>query len=212
MFRSVAINALVLVFAVVILLISVFSVGSPTYVFSQSSNLDGEAIVPDAQEQVDVIYELPYPGRVSPDHPLWPVKALRDKLTLIFTFALDKKSELNLLYADKRLIASKDLFEKDKPELGFTTLTKSQMYLETAYNLDKENREMGDKDTQLLRSIANASLKHRQVIEEIIAISPEDAKPKIVEVMDVSKMIYDDTKIALMSVGIDPPKSPFEGN
>lgn len=209
MFRSIALKTLVLVFAFGIFFTSVISVGAPRYAFSQSSNLEEISSPEDAE--VEIIYELPYPGRVAPDHPLWPIKAIRDLIVLGVTLDPVKKAKLNLLYADKRLVLSQNLFEKDKPELGFSTLVKSEMYLDQAYTLNKDLLDKGTEDTHMLRVLANAALKHRQVIEQLLAVSPEDAKPGIVEQLDTSKMIYDATKVALMSRGIDPPKSPFEG-
>src|SRR3989344_251429 len=156
-----------------------------------------------------VNYDLPYQGRIMPDSPLWPLKALRDKIWLFITTNSSRRAELDLLFADKRLASAKILFEKDKPELAFTTLSKAEKYLEEAMLQENENRKKGMDTSQFLERLARASLKHFEVMEGIMTIAPEDAKPKIVEAQSYAKKVFESSRDALNEKGITPPENPF---
>lgn len=75
-----------------------------------------------------VEYTLPFPG-VLPDHPLYLVKAARDKILLFFTSNSEKRVHLNLLFADKRLVMGQFLWEKGNMDLSVSTISKSEKYL-----------------------------------------------------------------------------------
>ncbi len=207
MYRRILIIASTLVFAFAILFTSVFRTASVKYVFSQEVEMHEEQQDGDATE---IDYALPYPGRISPDSPLWPLKAFRDKAWLLLTTNPSRKAELELLYADKRLVMSKALFEKDKSEIAFATLTKAEKYLEEACSIEEENRQTGIDTYEFLTALSKASLKHRQVIEEILLIAPEDARPGITRTQDYSKEIYGKTKNALQNKGMPTVENPFE--
>ena len=57
---------------------------------------------------------------------------------------------------------------------------------------------------------AKAALKHRQVIEEILLIAPEDAKPKIIATADIAISVYKKKGEAMLGEGMVPPESPFD--
>jgi hypothetical protein len=161
---------------------------------------------------MSINYTLPFPGRILPDHPLWTLKALRDKLWLMVTVNPSRRGELTLLFADKRLASSKILFEKDKPEIAFSTLSKGEKYLEQAASIEVENRKKGMDTKEFLTKLANSSLKHRQVINEILAIAPEDAKPEIIKIENYSRNVYKASRDALNSLGMSAPENPFNGD
>jgi hypothetical protein len=162
-------------------------------------------------ESMEIKYYLPHPGAVLPGHVLWPLKALRDKIWLAITTSPAKKSELTLLFADKRLGAAKIFFERAEDELGYVTLTKAEKYLEEACNLEGQARAQGYETTELAERLINASLKHRQVIDEILLIAPDDAKPEIVLIQNYSRGVYDRKSEVLKSKGVELPKNPFDG-
>lgn len=155
-------------------------------------------------EKIKIDYVLVYPGKIMPDSPLWYVKALRDKIWYNVTLNTSKKAELNLLFADKRLSMAVSLFKDNKPDLGLSTLTKAEKYLEKAIPLNAENSEY-------LKKLALASLKHREVIEnEILFISPEDLKPEVNKLTSYSIGTYNKTRDLLRSIGLISPTNPFE--
>ncbi len=206
MFRKIAVTASLLIVAFGILITSVLRTAAVKYEFTGDSELG--AVL--GAETEDIKYNLAYPGKVLPDSPFWSLKALRDKVWLAITTDLGRKAELKLLFADKRVAMSKILFEGEKCEVGYSTLTKAEKYLEEASIQEEKNREDGFNTTQFLKSLALASLKHRQVIDEILAIAPEDAKPGIVELRKYSEDVYEKAKHALNEKESDVPENPFE--
>jgi len=209
MFRRIAIVSSILLFALGILFTSALRTASVKYDFSMPPTQNPSVL---GEETVEIDYFLAFPGRVLPGHPLWPVKALRDKVWLWITTNGSRKAELNLLFADKRLSMSKVLFEREKPEIGFSTLTKAEKYLEEAVIREKQNRQMGIDTSEFLERLAKASLKHFQVMEEILVIAPEDANPGIIESQDYAKNAYEQAKNGLLESGLTVPENPFDWN
>ncbi|MGB6838977.1 MAG: DUF5667 domain-containing protein [Microgenomates group bacterium] len=207
MFKRILVIVSTLIFALGILFTSVVRTASIKYVFSQEATEQGAS---SPEEKIEIDYVLPYPGRISPDHPLWLVKAIRDRLWLLLTTNPSRKAELKLLFADKRLAMSKDLFERDKPGIAFSTLTKAEKYLEEACDLEEKNRQKGIDTSEFLTILTKASLKHRQMIDEILKMAPEDAKPGIIRTQDYSKNVYNKTRDALRGKGLPIMENPFE--
>lgn len=211
MFRRLFVILATLAFAFGILFTSVFRAASVQYVFSQTSNpspQEGQGVV--LGKSVEIDYHFSYPGRILPDHPLWFLKALRDRVWLLITTNPSRKAELKLLFADKRVVSAKILFERGKPELGVSTLTKAEKYLEEAYILEKENREKGIDTSEFLTTLAKASLKHRQTIDEVLKLAPEEAKPIVIKTQDYSKETYNKTRDALYEKGLPAPENPYD--
>ncbi|MBI4153381.1 hypothetical protein HY503_00050 [Candidatus Woesebacteria bacterium] len=209
MFQKVVAILSALFLASTILFISVLRAASVNYAFSLPSE---KTLGQSDSEEININYTLPYPGRILPDHPLWPLKALRDKLWLLVTVNPSRKAELVLLFADKRLSSSKILFERGKPELAFSTLSKGEKYLEEAVGLEVKNRKEGFDTKEFLAKAANAALKHREVIGEILKIAPEDARPNIIKVENYARDAYKNLRDALNSLGLPAPENPFNGD
>jgi hypothetical protein len=200
------------VLAFVILSVSVLRSASlsPAYGYSSPSPIAKTAPSPTPIPTIN--YFLPYPGGILPDNWLWYCKATRDRMQYLVTGDPLRKADLNLLYSDKRLGASLTLFENKKPDIAATTLVKGEKYLEEAVKDEETARKAGINTNDFLVKLANASLKHRQIIEEkIIPLAPEDIKPEIVKAEDHSKNTYKVCRDLLNSAGIAPPKDPFNG-
>jgi len=205
-------SLVVIFFAVVILAASIFRSASPvSYAFSLPSDNQLEK-VGDASSSAEIYYYFAYPGKILPDNPLWFLKVVRDKIWLGITTDLSKKAELNLLFADKRLVSSRMLFEKNKPELALSTLTKAEKYLEKAANNEEASRKEGGDTSNLLLRLANASLKHTEVVNEILEIAPSDAKPEIIKTKNYSEIVFERSMQALQAKGMEAPKNPFNGD
>lgn len=207
--RKYLFGTLVFLLAFVVLSVSVLRSASPKYAFVSPSP---EGLAVGDQEKIEIDYQLPFPGRILPDSPLWPIKALRDKLWHAITFDVSKEAELSILCSDKRLGMSKILFERGKPELAFSTLTKAEKYLEDALVHERLASKRGDDTTEILESISKSALKHRQLIDEILILAPEDAKPEIIKVQDYSKNVYKEAASSLNSKGVVAPNNPFDGD
>ena len=209
MVKRVLVIVATLAFAFGILFTSVLRTAAVKYDFKGAAVMDENTNIL-GEEAVSIDYALPFPGRILPDSFLWPLKAARDRVWLWITTSPTRRAELRLLFADKRLGSAKTLFEKGNPELGVTTLTKAEKYLEEASIDEKKNREDGINTDEFLKRLANASLKHYLVMQEIYEMSPEEAKPMIVQSQDYAKIVYEDARTALLENGIDPPENPFE--
>ena len=202
--------------AFLILSISIFKSARVSYTFYPTvpgSDISIPADTPlvlgeDAEVKID--YELPYAGKIHPDNSLWFLKATRDKLWLGLTTDQTKVAKLLLLFADKRLVSALHLFEKGKPELGFSTLSKGEKYLESAAKALEENTNQGMDTTEFAQALSKASLKHKEVIEEIKKVAPEDAKPKINEVENYAEDSYKTARDSLQSQGEVAPITPLD--
>lgn len=194
-----------LTIAVAVLLTSVVKAASIEYNFNQKPSPQPNGY----KSSVDVVYNLAYPGTILPDNILWPLKVIRDRLWLSLTFDPIRKSELLLLMADKRLASSAILFKKGKGDLATSVLTKAEKYLDEAADTERIAKSDKKDTSNLLNRLSMGSLKHRQVIDEVLVLAPEDAKPRIVETQNYSKTTYNEVKNRLLEIGVIAPKNPF---
>lgn len=110
-----------------------------------------------------VNYYLPWSGRL-PDHPLYWLKMVRDRVQLWLTTNSLAKAEKLLLYADKRLGAGWALIDGNKPSLGVTTLTKAEKYLEQAI-IESQKLKDNEGAAGFREKLSLAIKKHREVLE-----------------------------------------------
>lgn len=193
--------------ALAILIVSVFRSAAVKYVFSQTPTPTPSA---DDPSQIEIDYQLPFPGTILPDSPLWAVKALRDRIWASITLNPVKKAELYLLFADKRVSSALTMFERDKSDLGVSTLTKAEKYLEKASITGKLASEKGVNTSDFFANLASSSLKHRQVIEDILIVGPEDSKPVVVLTSEYPKRVFEEARNTLGQMGREVPQNPFE--
>ncbi len=113
--------------------------------------------------QAKVDYYLPYPG-ILPDHPLYWLKMIRDRVSLALTKEPQKRFAKLLLYADKRLGAAEALIKGRQFSLGVTTASKAEIYLERAIAqfeiLQKENKATAILKDQIQKAVS----KHQEVL------------------------------------------------
>lgn len=195
-------------FAFLILFTSVFRIASIKYVFSQSPTP-----VPEAQSNndkpLDINYELPYPGGILPDNFLWPVKVLRDRAWISFSTNPLKKAQVLLLLSNKRLNSALVLFKEGKSDLGASVLTKAEKYLEEAQKEERKAHAKGMDTVSFLQDYSLATLKHREVMDDILLIAPEDAKPMIVKTQNYPKKLFQLSRDSLLEAGTTAPSDPF---
>jgi len=111
-------------------------------------------------------YFLPYPG-LLPDHPLYSLKMLRDKLGLWFVGGGAAKAEKLLFYSDKRVAAALILMQENKPEAALVTMSKAEIYFDLALNEFGGADKRGENVNELRERMVKANLKHREVLEGI---------------------------------------------
>lgn len=206
MVRKLLVSLPLLFFAALILFISVLRAASLRYDYQGKMNADKTSLsVLDSQ----VEYNLPNPGTVLPDSAVWPIKVIRDRLWVLVTTDENRKAELLLLFADKRLGSAKILFERNAPDLGIATLEKAQMYLWQAYEQERVIRVNGGDTTDFLDRLLRASLKHYELMERIYESAPDETRPAIIRMEKVSQKVYEDSRNALLEKGIRPYQNPF---
>jgi len=163
-------------------------------------------------ESPEISYQFPAAGTVLPDSPLWPLKALRDKVWYLITPSPLKKAELALLFSDKRLVAAQTLLKEGKPDIAVSTLTKGEKYLEIAASEEKIAKNQGNDTSAFLTKLATASLKHREIIENLLPMVPEQGKPLVIKTEIYSENSYKDARDGLYSKGMPAPIDPFDGD
>jgi hypothetical protein len=209
MLKKVLLLTGVVVFAFVILTVSVLESSSVSYSFTAPIS---PTALSDEKTNNEVNYIFPYAGRVLPDSPFWRLKALRDKVWYFISPSPLKKAELALLFSDKRLVAAKELLEDNKIDLAISTLTKGEKYLETAVEQEIIARSEGFDTSLFLNKLILSSLKHREIIENLMPMIPEEGRPLIVKTEDYSKNAYKAARDALNSKALPLPFNPFDGD
>lgn len=204
MLKKTAIVIASFVFASSVLFTSIFRTASPQYVFSQAGSVSGAT---DSAAPAEVDYYLPYPGML-PDHFLWPVKVLRDKLWLLVVRDPAKKAEILLLFADKRIGMARELIRGGKPDIGVGTAGKAEQYLTAAFEEEEKAAQKGADTGKFLERLANSSLKHQEVLESLMKSLSEDARPVLIKIIDSPKMVYEKTSQRLNEVNRPIPVVP----
>lgn len=207
MLRKVLVYILTLGIAFTILFVSVLRTASVRY--EVDDTMINWSDVP-SNRDVEINYFLAFPGRVLPDNPFWPLKSLRDKFWLSITTDPMRRAELKLLFADKRLGSSQILFERGRVDDALSTLTKAEKYLEEASMEEETIRKGGSDTTEFLFRLANASLRHYQVMQHTIEIVPCEIKPVIIETQVYSKNSFERARNGLLDKAKSPPENPFE--
>lgn len=147
-------------------------------------------------ENQEVDYFLAYPG-ILPDHFLYSLKMIRDRLRLWLTTDPLKKAELFLLYADKRLGAGKVLIEGNKVDLGVSTLTKGEKYLEQANTQIKMAKDKGKNTEEILGKINQASLKHEEILLGLKVKVGQDFQSIVEQALSYTKQVQESVQQSL---------------
>lgn len=111
-------------------------------------------------------YPLPYPG-ILPDNPLYFLKAARDRLISFLISDPLKKSQFNLLEADKRLNAGVALVDKGKAKLAESTIAKGENYFEDAIAMVDLAKKQGIETSGMLSKLSKASKKHGKMLKSL---------------------------------------------
>jgi len=185
-------------FSVSLVLFSAFQVGrsqvqAETGIVGEEieATSGGEAVVNQSStaENNKVDYYLPYPG-ILPDHPLYWLKMFRDRLMLLLTQDPQVKLEKLMVYADKRLGAAKVLIEGGKVQLGITTATKGEKYLEQVVSqwqiLKKANKTTLETKERLNKEFA----KHKEILTDLLKKVPDQNKAVMESLLEKVNNFY----------------------
>lgn len=140
---------------------------------------EGTPAAQQAQVSGKTDYYLPYPG-ILPDHPLYWLKMARDRVMLFLSQEPTQKFEKLLLFADKRVGAAKVLIEGGKVQLGVTTATKAEKYLEQAVTQFYQLEKIGKTTPELKSRLWKAASKHDEVLTELLP-KVSDTEKQILE-------------------------------
>jgi hypothetical protein len=140
-----------------------------------------------------VDYYLAYPG-ILPDHPLYWLKMLRDKVALFLTKKPLARLERLLLYADKRIGAAGALIEGNKVELGLTTADKAEKYLEQAVGEFEGLAKAGEAQPELRDRLEKALLKHQEVLVNLLDKVPDQSRAILDQALEKSEQNYQKIK------------------
>src|SRR4030042_295319 len=178
----------VLLFAFGILAVSVVkTVAIEGQTTSQNYKITAPVATESVQKQ-EVDYFLAYPG-ILPDHFLYPVKMVRDRIWLWLTVEPLKKAELMLLFADKRLGAGKVLIEGNKIDLGVSTLGKAEKYLQRALIQERVAQQTNGETRAFLEKLAKAAAKHEEILLSLIEKTGDSAKATLEESLNFVQQI-----------------------
>lgn len=132
-------------------------------------------------------YYLPYPG-ILPDHPLYWLKMVRDRIMLWTTRDPLQQFQRLLHYSDKRIGAAKALIEGGQPELGVSTATKAEKYLEQAVSQYKKLDAVGKINPETKEQLERAIEKHQELVEAFLPKVPDQTKAGLTRVLEATKM------------------------
>lgn len=157
----------------IFILVALFLVSS-NLVFGQESKQSSQA---DSSISSTVEYQLPYPG-ILPDNSLYFLKAFRDKVVEFLISDPLKKAEFNLLEADKRLNAGLYVFEKGKPDLAESTISKGENYFGEAITEAKNAKAQGMDVSDISRKLFTAADKHEEILNYLESKTDGNKKSK----------------------------------
>lgn len=199
MLKKILVTFLFFTFGFLVLVVSILRSASLRHSSNFSFSNTG---LENGNQNLSFDYYFVSSGEVLPDHPFWIIKALRDKFWLFLTPGLTRKSELNLLFSDKRLMAAKILAQRKKYDLSYDTVLKSHNYFVEAVNLESEARRKGYNTDELLLLLTKASLAHKETINSIKDDFPDDLKTGMSSVTKYLSEFYDRSSSYLRSKSI----------
>lgn len=131
-----------------------------------------------------VQYDLAFPGML-PDNPLYKLKVLRDKFISASILNPLKKIDFYVLQADKGILATAMLIDKNKIDLAQITALKAEnnftLIAPQLYMLpQKPNKDF-------FKRLETAGLKHQEVLASIIKRIPKEKQKVFEQVIDFSK-------------------------
>lgn len=137
---------------------------------------------------VFVKYDLAFPGML-PDNQLYKLKVLRDKIIAASIFNPLKKIDFYVLQADKGILATAMLIDKNKIDLAQTTALKAEnnftLISTQLYLLAKKPNK------DFFKRLETAGLKHQEVLRSIIKRVPKDKQKIFMEVIGFSERNLD---------------------
>jgi len=109
-----------------------------------------------------------------------------EKINLAFTFNDEKKAELYLKFAERRLSESLEILEEDEVKAK-ELLEEYEENLEKGNEISRIAQQVGKNITKVAELVAVATSIHTDVLESVLERVPEQAKPSIQRAITSSK-------------------------
>lgn len=168
---------------ILIIFIFVLLLPTTTYFVMESTGISV------GSSQKKVIYELPYPG-ILPDHPLFFLKEIRDKINDIITRDYLKKAQLYLKYSDKKAAMAIFLSKKGKHKAAINIFLKGEKYFEKIIFILKEAKKQGTQaPSSFIELLKLSNTKHYELIDEMMKSSPQGLEEEIKKLFDLNLKI-----------------------
>lgn len=138
-----------------------------------------------------------------PDSNFYFLKNWGRSLRTLVTIDPVKKTELNLKYANERLLEAKKLAEKTKDqtkiEKALVNYEKEKLKIQARIDKIKEDPARAEKISMLMDKLADKELKHQRLIDKMQKDMPEELKEKIQEHKEKALQIFSDTALSIDS-------------
>lgn len=152
-------------------------------VFAQNKTEDIEI----GSAKVD--YTLPYPG-ILQDHPLYPIKKIRDIFWVFITRDNLKKANVYHLLSDKKAHASLMLTDKGKWGLAVETINEGQQDFTNAIKYYKLAKEQGSSPSpEKILDLKLSTAKHKEIAEFLLKKAPKNDTKIIKSVLEITEKI-----------------------
>lgn len=169
-------------FVIIFLFIFFFLIGAYFLIISSQSPITNN-------QQEKIVYLLPHPG-LLPDHPLYFLKNLRDKVQEFLRRDNLKKAELYLLYSDKKAAMAMTLASKGKNQLSINTFLKGEKDFEKIfYYLSLAKIQGQSPPSNFIDTLKLANAKHNELIFELMKITPEGLQNYLNQLLDLNLSI-----------------------
>jgi len=135
----------------------------------------------------EVVYILPYPG-ILPDHPLYFVKTIRDRMIDWVTRDNQKKAEYYLLFSDKRVAMAAGLVKKGKDNLAISTFSKAEKYFQKIPVLLQEAKKQGvSPKSEFINNLKLSNAKHYEIGQNLLRDLPQGSSEEINQVLKLNQ-------------------------
>ncbi|MFH0749957.1 MAG: hypothetical protein V1917_03550 [Candidatus Gottesmanbacteria bacterium] len=139
-------------------------------------------------------YALPYPG-ILPDHPLYIVKRVRDYILERVIMEPVRKGEFYVLQGDKRLNMGVMLIGSGKEQLGESTISKAEKYMEKSVRaLLSYQATEAMVPTHIADRLRISLSKHEEVINTVLLTVKEAQKNGLTESLTRVKLLQEEAK------------------
>lgn len=160
--------------------------------YSKVSAATSPVVVTPTPKEQKIEYNLPYPG-ILPDHPLYFLKQIRDKIMDFLIVDPVRKAEFYILQADKRLSMGITLANDKKNVLSEVTVSKGEKYMSQAVETLAKMKAAGTTiPGNLLSQITQSIAKHMEVLEGMIANETGATKAGLTGSLELVKKLQGD--------------------